>query len=800
MSDSQTQLTSSTTASSATSVASVKLEQGGSDEGSHMRGVIREQFAAEVSYKEGELEMIEERILLAKMMLQRLRLGVLAQHYGLAAFYPTALDYREETVGEQDTWELFEKEFVTRQIPNADSADLQVEEEGEEDNSKVMPSENGKGEVDGECPSVEELSLEEKEHDSRVSGDKEIISMETTPPLSPSAILPSNSNLPSNSDVYEEEKSSRFYYKKRIIVGNTSQYLDPAAHQVSDGSTHKWMMYVRGSQTEPDISYLVKAVRFFLHPSYHPNDIVRVRTSPFHLTRLGWGEFPIRIQLEFHNKANKPVDIIHNLVLDRTHTGQQTLGAETLVDLDLVTPPEESKSLRLNGMSNCTPVRNDADENSFSTSLITQSHIDPALESTDAKTLPGFSEDADTDMQMDYDDSTSPTSSRKSNHFLSSSADTFATVAIPSNVGVLTTNLDKCLHNAVRAIPICGKPIPHEDFFIPAPSLAQYRLWNIGRRRATEWERAVAIRKHIERKLKVPSLLSTKQVMEWCRQNGYTPLDPVPASGRGFCKVCGCQLEAGLDDDSDDDEDDDDGSSREALRGCRRGLEVHEHCQTMMFGSSLSLRASMQDPFEELQPDSLEADESGLPLPKLCSLTQPHDLVGKMITLQTRLEEKTREVDEDVDVYSLPPSPSCARSRPLVDMVPRFRVPQTPELKWVQQTASSVGIHIHPAILDRMYAHVVEHMIYISTARFLRGILGQAVQGAGQTLEGQLSQDRVLTPLHIQQAVLKLEHCDFLTNRYLGIRPNLATVESKCGSGSSSSSSSSGESSGEEDS
>ena len=75
--------------------------------------------------------------------------------------------------------------------------------------------------------------------------------------------------------------------------------------------------------------------RFFLHPSYHPHDIIVISKPPFHLTKLGWGEFPIRVQLEFADNYNKPADIIHNLMLDRTHTGHQTLGAETVVDLDL---------------------------------------------------------------------------------------------------------------------------------------------------------------------------------------------------------------------------------------------------------------------------------------------------------------------------------------------------------------------------------------------------------------------------------------------------------------------------------
>lgn len=51
------------------------------------------------------------------------------------------------------------------------------------------------------------------------------------------------------------------------------------------------------------------------------------------MTRRGWGEFPLRIQVHFRNPLCKPVNIIHNLKLDRSYTGIQTLGAETIVDV-----------------------------------------------------------------------------------------------------------------------------------------------------------------------------------------------------------------------------------------------------------------------------------------------------------------------------------------------------------------------------------------------------------------------------------------------------------------------------------
>ncbi|RXM31463.1 hypothetical protein EOD39_6967 [Acipenser ruthenus] len=126
------------------------------------------------------------------------------------------------------------------------------------------------------------------------------------------------------------EDSSHLYVKKTIVVGNVSKYIPPDMREENDQSTHKWMVYVRGSRREPSIDHFVKKVWFFLHPSYKPNDLVEVSEPPFHLTRRGWGEFPVRFQIHFKDPRNKRIDIIHHLKLDRTYTGLQTLGAETL--------------------------------------------------------------------------------------------------------------------------------------------------------------------------------------------------------------------------------------------------------------------------------------------------------------------------------------------------------------------------------------------------------------------------------------------------------------------------------------
>ncbi len=141
-----------------------------------------------------------------------------------------------------------------------------------------------------------------------------------------------SSNLPQLS----EPRGLQHKEKRRFIVGNVSKWIE--CDQREDQSTHKWMIYVRGDRDTPDVSDVVSKVRFLIHPSYHPHDLIEVTAPPFHLTRRGWGEFPARIQIHFKGERDKPIDVIHHLKLDRTYTGLQTLGSETVVDVWLHNP------------------------------------------------------------------------------------------------------------------------------------------------------------------------------------------------------------------------------------------------------------------------------------------------------------------------------------------------------------------------------------------------------------------------------------------------------------------------------
>ncbi|KAI9346527.1 yeats family-domain-containing protein [Obelidium mucronatum] len=139
---------------------------------------------------------------------------------------------------------------------------------------------------------------------------------------------------PQNSSTATGDQSSttRFLIKQRIVVGNVSRYI-PEEKRKLPKFEYKWMIYVQGPPTNPDVTPFISRVRFHLHPDYRPNDVIDVSSPPFQVTRYGWGEFPVRVRLFFVDPRNKTMDLMYSIKLDRTMSGRQTLGGEVWTDL-----------------------------------------------------------------------------------------------------------------------------------------------------------------------------------------------------------------------------------------------------------------------------------------------------------------------------------------------------------------------------------------------------------------------------------------------------------------------------------
>lgn len=286
-----------------------------------IEAIIREQFSLEMKNKEHEIDVISQRLNEARRMMDKLRACIVANYYANIGVtkHPEVSTKSDPAVLNHPAIRRF------LESPSRSSSPLNQGSETPSlahSESESLSQQGDGGERDGDGMWREDNGRQERRPGRNTGKD--------------TFGVPSSVGAEQRVTYHTTgDEASRLYAKKTIVVGNVSKYIPPDKREENDQSTHKWMVYVRGSRREPSIDHFVKKVWFFLHPSYKPNDLVEVSEPPFHLTRRGWGEFPVRIQIHFKDLRNKRIDIIHQLKLDRTYTGLQTLGAETVVDVEL---------------------------------------------------------------------------------------------------------------------------------------------------------------------------------------------------------------------------------------------------------------------------------------------------------------------------------------------------------------------------------------------------------------------------------------------------------------------------------
>ncbi|CAG8559193.1 188_t:CDS:10 [Ambispora gerdemannii] len=295
---------------------------------------------------------------------------------------------------------------------------------------------------------------------------------------------------PSCGSVFDPiDAGSRFYVKRRIVIGNVSKWIPPEKREPKlEKYTHKWMVYVVGPPHSLNVTSFIRKVRFYLHPSYRPNDIVDLKEAPFQITRFGWGEFPVRVQLFFVDKKNKPVDVIHLLKLDETHSSKQRLGDERAYDLELdrntefMAPREEKTETNL---TNGTKIN---------------THPDGLTKNPNGA------------------------------HLNSSSTTTSSDIS---------DSLESLLNEVVHSYPIIrpNSESSRNDSlpYTTAPSTEIFLAWELSLRASIEWQRARAMRIMVqsisqsmadEKIQEAAASLTTKLVVLWCRKKKLTPILP----------------------------------------------------------------------------------------------------------------------------------------------------------------------------------------------------------------------------------------------------------------------------------
>ncbi|XP_040204907.1 YEATS domain-containing protein 2 isoform X3 [Rana temporaria] len=282
-----------------------------------IESVVKDQFAVELKNKEHEIEVIDQRLNEARRMMDKLRAYIVANYYASAGFGKG----HEGTSACDPT--ILNHPSIKKFLESPSRASSPANHRS--DTPSVSNSETESICTHSELLDKDSHVATKTVHKGTSAADGKLVK---------DSVPTENDNQ--TAGFTRSVDTSRRFVKKTLVVGNVSRYIPPDKREENDQSTHKWMVYVRGSRKEPSIHHFVKKVWFFLHPSYKPNDLVEVREPPFHLTRRGWGEFPVRVQIHFKDSQNKRIDIIHNLKLDKTYTGLQTLGAETVVEVELL--------------------------------------------------------------------------------------------------------------------------------------------------------------------------------------------------------------------------------------------------------------------------------------------------------------------------------------------------------------------------------------------------------------------------------------------------------------------------------
>ncbi|XP_014245651.1 YEATS domain-containing protein 2 isoform X2 [Cimex lectularius] len=255
--------------------------------------VLKTEIQNEIDIRNLDLERIEDRIFETRKAIEKIRQAVVTEFYSQS--YKGVLQPPPHPAV-KDT-------FRGKHLP------IKTEIPSDDDNPLEVATEN----------TNELVTKKEADDDSATTNQKQ------------PRYIPPNYEEKDIIQLFEPRGNER-KEKYRLLIGNISKWI---LDQEDSEITHKWTVYMKCKKENGDnveIGSVFSSVVFFLHPSYKPNDVIRIDNPPFKLTRRGWGEFPLRVRLYFANELDKSLDVVHHIKLDRSHSGLDTFGGETIVD------------------------------------------------------------------------------------------------------------------------------------------------------------------------------------------------------------------------------------------------------------------------------------------------------------------------------------------------------------------------------------------------------------------------------------------------------------------------------------
>ena len=697
-----------------------------------IRGILERHFNGEIKAKEEEVIDIEKKISETRTLLDQLRAYLLANYYGCNGKMIKGKTYEKKRRKRDDI--KFKKKY-SHENQNTTEGEIEAEINLSNDQSGMKDSQK------------------QRDQNEQV-------------PQFPRNDVKNSAGLKSETTINDFTSVNRFYVTRNIIVGNISKFIPLEKRDKNDQATHKWMVYVRASPGDPDISTFIQRVWFILHPSYMPNDMIEVARPPFTVTRRGWGEFPVRIQLVFHDPRNKPVDIIHNLKLDKTYTGLQTLGEETKIAIEMqrhtVGEKVEKDTLTTNLKETKVTVdrtscfSNDGDASrkvsaptNFPTATIkTEKEPEKVFENSVVKSstlnedmfIPKKVIELRKDILGEKVEGKlwSGASSVTSDTFLSlSGPNSRISSPVPPTFGEDTVQFDYFVEEAliknIGRFPLICATRDITKLHYCAKSMEQYCGWSFSKRRACEWQRALDVKRFVL-KTGVCDVITTKSIMKWCRKHGYTPAENKTLVVRldivDYCPKCGKCFPDSTNDKYADPE------------------IVNKWCSNCL--SDLNIKnTSTLTSFDEL----------------LCDISTQEDKLSNLMELNDISEDSDGSI---IDVVGLGKGESEKIVRPLIDI--NELDPKAPSLltDWIFEAAAQIEVDLKSVNVNGRKVPVLQQLLLEAMKSFIRDILTQSYAHS-KNFQSNLD-PIVVTPTHVLQALQSITQMDFLTNKFFGIQ------------------------------
>lgn len=128
-------------------------------------------------------------------------------------------------------------------------------------------------------PNTRKNRVKSKKIDNTVTQESEETTLKQPEVVCEAATVEQTIEPKVKQDIEETEECdtvrNRKKTKHRIVVGNISKWMPSESPE--DNSTHKWMIYIRGTKDSPRVSHFIQKVVFYLHPSYKPNDVIEIK-------------------------------------------------------------------------------------------------------------------------------------------------------------------------------------------------------------------------------------------------------------------------------------------------------------------------------------------------------------------------------------------------------------------------------------------------------------------------------------------------------------------------------------------